>query len=198
MSCTVALAVAGSFVVVALGSGLLDGLFPGGDADRRKENDSAAARPSPTATATASKEPDPASSEAPTDAGEAPVDEVPKAFVGTWEGPLTEQTSGQPHGTLTAVFTEGRKDTQIVRMSTTISQLGITVTCNSVGTLTSGTAKELKVRERTDPDRPSTPGLCTTTEADLVFRLAADGTLGYRSKERAAGLPYGELTRSGR
>ncbi|MFD8058224.1 serine/threonine-protein kinase [Streptomyces cyaneofuscatus] len=198
VSCTVALAVAGSFVVVALGSGLLDGLFPGGDADRRKENDSAAARPSPTATATASKEPDATGSEAPTDAGEAPVDEVPKAFVGTWEGPLTEQTSGQPHGTLTAAFTEGKKGTQVVRMSTTISQLGITVTCNSVGTLTSGTAKELKVRERTDPDRPSTPGLCTTTEADLVFRLAADGTLGYRSKERAAGLPYGDLTRSGR
>ncbi|WP_326704153.1 serine/threonine-protein kinase [Streptomyces cyaneofuscatus] len=197
VSCTVALAVAGSFVVVALGSGLLDGLFPGGDADRRKDNDSAAARPSPTATATASKEPDPTGSEAPTDAGEAPVGEVPKAFVGTWEGPLTEKTTGQPHGTLTAAFTEGKKGTQVVRMSTTISQLGITVTCNSVGTLTSGTARELKVRERTDPDRPSTPGLCTTTEADLVFTLTADGTLGYRSEERGAGLPYGDLTRSG-
>ncbi|MEV4880193.1 serine/threonine-protein kinase [Streptomyces cyaneofuscatus] len=199
VSCTVALAVAGSFVVVALGSGLLDGFFPGGDADRRKENDSAAARPSPTATATAtaSEEPDATASEAPTDAGEAPVSEVPEAFVGTWEGPLTEQTTGQPHGTLSAAFTEGKKGAQVVRMSTTISQLGITVTCNSVGTLTSGTAKELRIRERTDPDRPSTPGLCTTTEADLVFRLAADGTLGYRSKERGAGLPYGTLTRSG-
>ncbi|MEU0158556.1 serine/threonine-protein kinase [Streptomyces sp. NPDC006261] len=195
VSCTAALAVAGSFAVVALGSGLLDGFFPGGDADRRKESDSAAGPPS--ATATASQEPSPAGSDDPTDAGEAPVSGVPKAFVGTWEGPLTEKTSGQPHGTLTAVFTEGRKGTQVVRMSTTISQLGITVTCNSVGTLTSGTAKELKVRERTDPDRPSSPGLCTTTEADLVFRLTADGTLGYRSLERGAGLPYGDLTRSG-
>ncbi|OKJ20788.1 serine/threonine protein kinase [Streptomyces sp. CB00316] len=197
VSCTAALAVAGSFVVVALGSGLLDGFFPGGDTDRRKENDSAAARPSPTATATASEEPGASASAAPTDAGEAPVSEVPKAFVGTWEGPLTERTTGQPHGTLTAAFAEGEKGTRVVRMSTTITQLGLTVTCNSVGTLTSGTAKELEVRERTDPDRPSTPGLCTTTEADLVFRLAADGTLGYRSKERGAGLPYGTLTRSG-
>lgn len=82
-------------------------------------------------------------------------------------------------------------------MSTTISQLGITVTCNSVGTLSSGTAKELDVHETTDPDRPSTPGLCTASEADLVFRLNDDGTLYYRSKERAAGLPYGTLTRSG-
>ncbi|NEE34052.1 serine/threonine protein kinase, partial [Streptomyces sp. SID7982] len=115
----------------------------------------------------------------------------------TWKGPVTERTTGQPHGTLTAVFTEGERGERVVRMSTTISQLGITVTCNSVGTLTSGTAKELNIREATDPDRPSTPGLCTATEADLVFRLADDGTLDYRSKERAAGLPYGKLTRSG-
>ncbi|MEU8252493.1 hypothetical protein, partial [Nonomuraea sp. NPDC048916] len=93
--------------------------------------------------------------------------------------------------------TEGKRGEQVVRMSTTISQLGITVTCNSVGTLASGTAKELNIREATDPDRPSTPGLCTSTEADLVFRLVGDGTLDYRSKERAAGLPYGKLTRSG-
>lgn len=196
VSCTVALAVAGSFVVVALGSGLLDGFFPGGDTDGRKGSDSAAGTPSPSATATASEDPDPATS-GPAGDEEPAVSEVPKAFVGTWEGPLTERTTGRPHGTLTAVFTEGEKGTQVARMSTTISQLGITVTCNSVGTLTSGTAKELKVRERTDPDRPSTPGLCTTTEADLVFRLAADGTLGYRSEERGAGLPYGDLTRSG-
>ncbi|XQE86828.1 serine/threonine-protein kinase [Streptomyces microflavus] len=199
VSCTVALAVAGAFAVVAFSSGLLDGFLPGGDADRRKGNDTAATPPS--ATATASEDPAPAGSDDPSgdpsDAGEAPVGEVPKAFVGTWEGPLTEKTNGQPHGTLTAVFTEGRKGTQVVRMSNTISQLGITVTCNSVGTLTSGTGQELKVRERTDPDRPSTPGLCTTTEADLVFRLTDDGRLGYRSQERAAGLPYGELTRSG-
>ncbi|MFE2291120.1 serine/threonine-protein kinase [Streptomyces sp. NPDC059452] len=205
VSCTVALAVAGSFAVVALGSGLLDGLFPGGDADRHKGDDIAATPPS------ASKEPTPAASEDPSDASDpssdpsgspsdadgAPVSAVPKAFVGTWEGPLTEKTNGGPHGTLTAVFTEGRKGTQVVRMSNTISQLGLTVTCNSVGTLTSGTAKELKVRERTDPDRPSTPGFCTTTEADLVFRLTDERTLAYRSEERGAGLPYGNLTRSG-
>ncbi|WP_432008974.1 serine/threonine-protein kinase [Streptomyces bacillaris] len=198
VSCTVALAVAGAFAVVALGLGLLDGFFPGGDADRRQGNDTAARPPSPTASgsAPASEDPAPATS-APDSAENGSVTELPKAFVGTWKGPLTETTSGQPHGTLTAVFTEGKKGAQVVRMSNTISQLGITITCNSVGTLTSGTAKELKVRERTDPDRPSTPGFCTTTEADLVFRLTGDGTLDYRSEERGAGLPYGNLTRSG-
>ncbi|MFE7136390.1 protein kinase [Streptomyces sp. NPDC057644] len=193
VSCTVALAVAGALAVVTLGTGLLDGLFPGGDADRDRGND-AAATPSRSASPPAGEKPKPTESDA---ASEAPVAALPKAYVGTWKGPVTERTSGQPHGTLTAVFTEGKRGEQVVRMSTTISQLGITVTCNSVGTLGSGTAKELNIREATDPDRPSTPGLCTATEADLVFRLAEDGTLDYRSKERAAGLPYGKLTRSG-
>ncbi|PCG86794.1 serine/threonine protein kinase [Streptomyces sp. WZ.A104] len=201
VSCTVALAVAGALAVATLGTGLLDGLLPGGGADRGEGNDAAATPPSATASgspsAPASAEPSPSGSGDPTDAGDTPVSALPKAYIGTWEGPLTERTSGQPHGTLTAVFTEGKKGTQVVRMSNTVSQLGITVTCNSVGTLTSGTADELNVRERTDPDRPSTPGLCTTTEADLVFRLTDDDTLEYRSKERAAGLPYGKLTRSG-
>ncbi|MGX8277492.1 serine/threonine-protein kinase [Streptomyces sp. PBSH9] len=193
VSCTVALAVAGALAAVTLGTGLLDGLFPGGDADRDRGSD-AAATPSRSAAPPAGEKPTPSGSG---DAGETPAAALPKAYVGTWKGPVTERTTGLPHGTLTAVFTEGKRGEQVVRMSTAISQLGTTVTCNSVGTLTSGTAKELTIREATDPDRPSTPGLCTTTEADLVFRLAGDGTLDYRSKERAAGLPYGKLTRSG-
>ncbi len=193
VSCTVALAVAGALAVVTLGTGLLDGFFPGGDAERDRGND-AAATPSRSASPPDSGKPTPAESD---DASGVPAGELPKAYVGTWEGPVTEKTTGQPHGTLTAVFTAGKRGERVVRMSTTVSQLGITVTCNSVGTLASGTAKELNIREATDPDRPSTPGLCTGTEADLVFRLADDGTLDYRSKERAAGLPYGKLTRSG-
>ncbi|SCE61760.1 hypothetical protein GA0115261_111823, partial [Streptomyces sp. OspMP-M43] len=192
VSCTVALAVAGALAVVTFGTGLLDGFFPG-DADRDRGND-AAATPSGSASPPASAKPTPAESD---DAGGAPVGELPKAYLGTWKGPLTERTTGQPHGTLTAVFTEGRKGERVVRMSTTISQLGVTVTCNSVGTLASGTAQQLNIREAADPDRPGTPGLCTTTEADVVFRPAADGTLDFRSEERAAGLPYGKLTRSG-
>ncbi|MGW1297411.1 protein kinase domain-containing protein [Streptomyces sp. NPDC002533] len=194
VSCTVALAVAGALAAVTIGTGLLDGLFPGGDADQG--SDSVANPPAATSTASppAGEKPTPTASG---DAGEAPAGALPKAYVGTWKGPITEKTTGEPHGTLTAVFTDGKRGERVVRMSTTISQLGITVTCNSVGTLTSGTAEELNIRETTDPDRPSTPGLCTTTEADLVFRLADDGTLDYRSEERGAGLPYGKLTRSG-
>ncbi|RPK60644.1 Serine/threonine-protein kinase AfsK [Streptomyces sp. ADI96-02] len=206
VSCTAALTVAGALAVVTLGSGLLGDFLPGGDPDGRQGGEEAAGRPSApasvssSASASASDErptPDPSDpSRDPPAAGGAQVGEVPKAFAGTWEGPLTERTSGQPHGTLTAVFTEGRLGSRVVRMSTTISRLGATVTCNSVGSLTSGTASELRVRERTDPDRPSTAGLCTSTDADLVFRLADDRTLRYRSDERAAGLPYGTLTRS--
>ncbi|MDQ0986224.1 serine/threonine-protein kinase [Streptomyces sp. V2I9] len=191
VSCTVALAVAGALAVVTLGTGLLDGFFPDGDADRGTD---AAAKPSASDSPPGAGKPTPTGSG---DASEAPAGALPKAYVGTWKGPVTERTTGQPHGTLTAVFTEGKRGERVVRMSTTISQLGVSVTCNSVGTLVSGTAKELNIREATDPDRPSTPGLCTTTEADLVFRLTGDGALDYRSKERAAGLPYGRLTRSG-
>lgn len=83
-------------------------------------------------------------------------------------------------------------------MNTTVSTLGVTVSCNSIARLSSGTAKELTLRERTDPDRPSTAGLCTSTTTDVVFTLAGDGTLRFRSEERGAGLPYGTLSRSGR
>lgn len=122
---------------------------------------------------------------------------LPKTFVGTWKGPLTEKTTGQSHGTLTAVFTEGKKGTDVVRMSTTLSTLGVTVSCNSIAELSSGTAEELTLRERADPDRPGTAGLCTDTTTDVTFTLAEDGTLRFRSEERGAGLPYGTLARSG-
>lgn len=95
------------------------------------------------------------------------------------------------------MFKEGKKGADVVTMNTTVSTLGIEVSCNSIASLTSGTDKELTLRERADPDRPSTAGLCTSTVSGVHFTLAADGTLRYRSDERGAGLPYGTLTRSG-
>lgn len=85
----------------------------------------------------------------------------------------------------------------MVHLTTSVSTLGVNLTCYSVATLTSATAQELELRERADPDRPGTAGLCTTTPADLHFTRTADGTLRFRSEERGAGLPYGTLTRSG-
>ncbi|MEU0830819.1 serine/threonine-protein kinase [Streptomyces sp. NPDC005969] len=188
LSCTVALAVAGALAAVTVGSALLFDLLPGsggGDAEH-----GGVAQP-PAASSSAS--PDPADGYP----GAGQVTALPKTFVGTWRGPLTEKTTGQPHGTLTAVFTEGKKGTDVVRMNTTFSTLGVTVSCNSIAKLSSGTAEELTLRERADPDRPGTAGFCTQTTTDVTFTLAGDGTLRFRSEERGAGLPYGTLARSG-
>ncbi|MFI6861819.1 serine/threonine-protein kinase [Streptomyces sp. NPDC050421] len=196
LSCTVALAVAGALAAVTVGSAYLFDLMPGGSGSNTAEHGDTGTAPGATPS---DKEPTPA----PTSTGSAPgtpnqVTEVPKGFIGTWKGPVTEKTSGQAHGTLTAVFKEGKNGADVVTMNTTISTLGVEVSCNSVASLTSGTDKELKLRERADPDRPGTAGLCTSTVADVHFTLAADGTLRFRSDERGAGLPYGTLTRSGR
>ncbi|WP_392672033.1 serine/threonine-protein kinase [Streptomyces sp. LN785] len=191
LSCTVALAVAGALAAVTVGGAFLLDLLPGtggGDTDH-----GSVAQPAPGTSSTGPSAP--ADGQVPGGTGR--VTALPRTFVGTWKGPLTEKSTGAPHGTLTAVFTEGKKGTDVVRMTTTVSTLGVTVSCNSIARLSSGTAEELTLRERADPDRPGTAGLCTDTTTDVVFTLADDGTLRFRSEERGAGLPYGTLSRSG-
>ncbi|MFE3940636.1 serine/threonine-protein kinase [Streptomyces sp. NPDC059118] len=191
LSCTVALAVAGALAAVTVGGVFLFDLLPGGGTRNNADGNVGSTPPAATPSGGPSK---------PTESGTAGperITELPKEFIGTWRGPVTEKTTGEPHGTLTAVFTEGRTGTDVVRMNTEITGLGITVSCNSVARLTSGTAEELTLHERTDPDRPSTPGLCTSTTTDVHFTRATDGTLRFRSEERGAGLPYGTLSRSG-
>ncbi|MFF1645394.1 serine/threonine-protein kinase [Streptomyces sp. NPDC058240] len=192
LSCTVALAVAGALAAVTVGSAFVFDLMPGGGGRSNAEHGNVGSTPP---AATPSGRPS-----QPADSGTSSpeqITELPKEFIGTWKGPVTEKTTGQPHGTLTAVFTAGKTGTDVVRMNTEITSLGVTVSCNSVAGLTSGTAEQLTLHERTDPDRPSTPALCTSTTTDVHFTRAADGTLRFRSEERGAGLPYGTLSRSG-
>ncbi|MFI5745804.1 protein kinase [Streptomyces sp. NPDC051644] len=192
LSCTVALAVAGALAAVTVGSAYLFDLMPGGGGSDTAENGGVGHTPP---AATSSGRPS-----QPSDSGTGgpeQISELPKAFIGTWKGPVTEKTTGEPHGTLTAVFTAGKKGADVVRMTTEVSVLGLTVRCNSIAALSSGTDKELTLRERADPDRPSDPALCTSTTTDVHFTRAADGTLRFRSDERGAGLPYGTLSRSG-
>ncbi|MGW8884685.1 serine/threonine-protein kinase [Streptomyces sp. NPDC055749] len=183
VSCTVALAVAGALAAVTAGTGMLSGLFPDSD-DTKKPNTDAAA-PTPKRSGTPSS-----------GAPGGQVGALPKTFAGTWKGPLTER-SGAPHGTLTAVFTQGRKGTDVARMKVSLTVLGTTVTCNSIGKLSSATARVVKIRERLDPAEPSSAGLCTSDAADLTFTLTPEGTLTYQSYEEGAGKPRGTLTRSG-
>ncbi|MFJ6466522.1 serine/threonine-protein kinase [Streptomyces sp. NPDC091387] len=190
LSCTVALAVAGALAAVTVGSAYLFDLMPGGGGGNTAEHGDTGRTPGATPPAEPS-----APADAATPGGQ--VTEVPKGFIGTWEGPITEKTTGQSHGRLSVVIRKGKKGDDVVRTSTTVSSLGIEVSCHSIASLTSGTDKELKLRERADPDRPGTAGLCTTTTTDIHVTRAAGDTLLFRSDERAAGLPYGTLNRSG-
>lgn len=192
VSCTVALAVAGALAVMTVGAAMMGDLFTGGGGGEQQGNDVAQQPP-----AGGTKEPTdaaPGGASTPAPSATASVSELPEAFAGTWKGPATER-SGAPHGTVTAVFVEGRKGEEVVRLTYRFDALGTTVLCKGVGTLVSGTATQLKIKERADPDA-RTGALCTGGEADLVFTLASGGTLRYESHEEAAGTPKGTLTRS--
>ncbi|MGW7464848.1 serine/threonine-protein kinase [Streptomyces xantholiticus] len=179
VSCTLALTVAGALAAVTVGGGVLVDMWRNSGSDAGDLG----ARPS----ATASKSP-------PSAGGSQRVDEVPTAFVGTWTGPATEG-SGLPHGTLTVTVTEGKKGEDVVRTTTSLSVLTVTVECYGIGRLASGsTTRKLRIEERTDPERPS-QGQCTGGDALLELTLAADGTLRYRSHEDAAGRPTATLTK---
>ncbi|MFH9618793.1 serine/threonine-protein kinase [Streptomyces pratensis] len=188
VSCTVALAVAGALAVVTVGVASLGDLFTGSGGNGHGND--AAQPPASGRTQT----PSDAAQTSPPASASTPVSSLPKAFAGTWKGSATER-SGAPHGTVTAVFVEGKKGEEVVRLSYRFDALGTTVVCKGVGTLVSGTATALKVRERADPDA-RTGALCTGGEADLVFTLASDGTMLYESHEEAAGTPKGTLARS--
>ncbi|MEU0135193.1 serine/threonine-protein kinase [Streptomyces sp. NPDC006296] len=192
VSCTVALAVAGALAAVTVGAGTLGDLFTGDDDGGQGSTHDAAKPPATTGPQDPPGSGQSSGSAAPS--GSAPVSAVPKEFAGTWKGSATER-SGAPHGTVTAVFVEGRKGEEVVRLSYRFDALGTTVVCKGVGTLVSGTATSLKIRERADPDA-RTGAACTGGAADLDFTLTSGGTLRYESHEEAAGTPTGTLTRS--
>lgn len=182
VSCTVALAVAGALAAVTLGAGYLFDLVPGG---RRgaDASDSGGSRTNPPAAT------------GPTATTPTPSGSVPEAFLGTWTGPTTER-NGSPHGDFTVVVSQGGTGKDVVRTTHTITVLGTTVSCHGLGKLTSATATELDIADRTDPDRPGTAGLCTTGTSTFTLTRNPDGTLTYRSEEEAAGRPSGTLRKS--
>ncbi|QHY97465.1 Serine/threonine-protein kinase AfsK [Streptomyces sp. S4.7] len=178
VSCTVALAVAGALAAVTLGGTLLIDQFSDNKTSDSADQGPAATGPSASATR---------------DAATGPLTAVPKEFVGTWKGPTTEE-KGLPHGDYTVEITAGEKGEKVLRSTSFLSLLGVEAKCHGVGTLVSATAKEIKVEESTDPDRPGSAGMCTTTQAaELTFTLTGDGDLRFASREEEAGNPTGTL-----
>ncbi|MEU8889125.1 serine/threonine-protein kinase [Streptomyces sp. NPDC048442] len=179
-SCTLVLSVAGALAAVTLGGSLLLNMWPDGGSSSKHDADPGAARP-PAASS---------SSPSPTKGAPAGSGTVPDSFLGTWSGTLTEATTHQPHGTITLEIVKGHKGQDVYRSS---YALGEAVKCYGVGRLVSASADEIRVVDRTDPARPSTPLLCSGDSSELNLTRNADGTLQYTSPSAVQGKPYGKL-----
>jgi hypothetical protein len=168
VGCSVSLVVA-AVAAATVGSVFLFDLLPGGDNDTRHGSVGS----SPTHGASAK--------------------EVPKAFMGTWKGPLKTR-DGLPDGDYIAVFGKGGTDADVLRTTSIVSFLGATPECHGVGRLVSATDRQLRIEERSDESMTESR-LCTGGLAGLTFTLTAQGTLRFQSDQEGAGRPSGILTR---
>ncbi|MFI5807915.1 protein kinase [Streptomyces sp. NPDC051561] len=182
-SCTLVLAVAGALAVGLIGASFLTDLWTGTDSNGRKGTGAHSQPPSASAPATPEDPPGDASSPP------SSLDAVPDAFLGTWSGNLTEATSNLPHGSISVTITKGGKGEDVVR--TTYDAYG--AKCYGIGKLLSATTGTIRVADRTDPDRPSTPLLCSGDSSELLLSRNQDGTLQYTSPSAQQGKPYGAL-----
>ncbi|WP_055555959.1 serine/threonine-protein kinase [Streptomyces sp. NBRC 110028] len=114
--------------------------------------------------------------------------DVPKAFLGTWQGDLTSR-NGIPVGTMTITFQRGSTGEQVASGRVKLS----VVRCDFTWKLVSATSKELHLDARFRGDE-SQAG-CSDSSTDEQYTLASDGTLKYRAKDRQAGDPTGTLRR---
>ncbi|RNF82324.1 serine/threonine protein kinase [Streptomyces botrytidirepellens] len=114
--------------------------------------------------------------------------DVPKAFLGTWQGDLTSR-NGIPVGTMTITFQRGSTGQQVASGRVKLS----VVRCDFTWKLVSATQKELHLDARFRGDGPRTG--CSDSSTDEQYTLGSDGTLKYRAKDRQAGDPTGTLRR---
>ncbi|MFD3516677.1 serine/threonine-protein kinase [Streptomyces sp. NPDC058657] len=184
-SCTLVLAVAGVLAVGTIGASFLTDLW-GRGSDSSKDSGPAGQPPAATGPADPRPSPPPSASQP-----GAPVASVPEAFLGRWSGNLTEATTNMPHGSITVTITKGGKGQDVVK--TDYDAYG--AKCYGISKLVSATANELRLVDRTDPERPSTPLICSGGSSELFLTRNPDGTLQYRSPSEKQGKPYGTLTK---
>ncbi|MCB5180515.1 serine/threonine protein kinase, partial [Streptomyces sp. SMC 277] len=185
-SCTVVLAGAAVFALV-LGGLWKTGLLPGtGGKDQVGDN---TARP-PVATAPTDGGSGAAS---PSASGPGPArDTVPEALIGTWKGSVTTNL-GVP-STFEITIKAGRKGEVVGRDKSVIDLLGTTYDCSGQWKLASATDRSVVLDTAGGPNPH--PGICAGGSANERFTLNEGGTLHYKSGDRAAGNPEGDLTRS--
>ncbi|MBT2493017.1 serine/threonine protein kinase [Streptomyces sp. ISL-96] len=112
---------------------------------------------------------------------------VPKAFTGTWEGSVT---AGGVASQYSVKISGGTKGDDVARTTNTFGPLK----CNGLGELASVTATKLRITDRADPSRPSTPG-CASGTVQVTYTLEKDGTLTVRAQGKGTGNPAGSLRR---
>ncbi|WP_421106985.1 serine/threonine-protein kinase [Streptomyces sp. NEAU-S77] len=170
LSCSLVLSVAGALAIATTAVFLVQNMSgdPGGDT----------AADSPTRT-------HPASPGASDSSGGS---DVPKGFLGTWQGDLTSR-NGIPVGTMTITFQRGSTGQQVASGRVKLS----VVRCDFTWKLVSATQKELHLDARFRGDGPQTG--CSDSSTDEQYTLGSDGTLKYRAKDRQAGDPTGTLRR---
>ncbi|MGW7190383.1 serine/threonine-protein kinase, partial [Streptomyces sp. NPDC054838] len=182
VSCTLVVSVAA--VLAALSGGLYGlGLLPGGggEAHRPPIGSKPSASASPSAGASASPSGSPSAGTR---------DTVPKALIGTWKGATTTNL-GAP-GQFEITIKGGRTGEVVARDKSVIPLFD--TDCSGDWKLASATDRSLILDTAGGPN--PAPGICSNGSADERFTLNPNGTLHYRSGDRAAGNPEGDLTRS--
>ncbi|MFI6000598.1 protein kinase [Streptomyces sp. NPDC051366] len=190
-SCSLVLA-ATAVLAVLSGGGLYGlGLLPGtgGDSDHHAAGDSAATPP-----ATAGS-PAPTGSDRPsaTPSAVTPTGtrgDVPKELTGTWKGTVTTARAGV--SSEFEITIKGGKVGEVVARDKSILPIFGT-DCSGDWKLASATDRSLVLDTAGGPN--PAPGICSNGSADERFTLNANGTLHYKSGDRPAGNPEGDLTR---
>ncbi|MEU6893001.1 serine/threonine-protein kinase [Streptomyces sp. NPDC046557] len=183
VSCTVVVSVAAA--LVALSGGLYGlGLLPGTGGGEGQHPLPTGSKPS--ASASASTTPSPSPSTSP----EGTRDTVPKELLGTWKGTTTTNL-GAP-GRFEITIKGGKTGEVVARDKSVIPLFG--TDCSGDWKLASATDRSLVLDTAGGPN--PAPGICSDGSADERFTLNPNGTLHYRSGDRAAGNPEGDLTRS--
>ncbi|MER6213049.1 serine/threonine-protein kinase [Streptomyces sp. NPDC001674] len=180
-SCAVVLGAAAA--LVALAGGLYGtGLLPG----QSDSHDKVVGQPPAT-----SKAPDPAGS-APSSPAPAKGtrDDVPKELIGTWKGTVTTNLGATSQFEIT--IKGGKVGEVVARDKSVLPLLG--TDCSGDWKLSSATDRSLVLDTAGGPN--PAPGICAGGSADERFTLNQGGSLHYKSGDRAAGNPEGDLTRS--
>lgn len=192
-SCTLVLGAAA--LVVALSGGLYaTGLLPGlgrdqgHDAAANSPQQGKSPNPAGSAPAPDGASPSAASSDAPPKGTRT---DVPKELTGTWKGTIVTARMGVP-SQFEITIKAGKVGEVVGRDKSVLDLLG--TDCSGDWKLASATDRSLVLDTAGGPN--PAPGVCAGGSSDERFTLNPNGTLHYRSGDRAAGNPEGDLTRS--